>query len=180
MKSRITSLKAEYQEKLMEIDTNTYVYSLLKDSGIKSAIIQNSIPTINKIINEYLQKFGFFMNFELDSEFNDTIHVRGVNKLTYNSFSEGEKLRIDLSLILAWREISLLQSGMSSNLLFFDEITDASMDADGVELFIKAINALKNTNTWIISHTPEKLENYVRGFINLSKVDGFTTINVNK
>lgn len=180
MKSRIASLKAEYQEKLVEIDTNNYVYSLLKDSGIKAAIIQNSIPTINKIINEYLQKFGFFINFELDSEFNETIHVRGVNKLTYNSFSEGEKLRIDLSLILAWREISLLQSGMSSNLLFFDEITDASMDADGVELFIKAINALKNTNTWIISHTPEKLENYVRGFINLSKVDGFTTINVNK
>lgn len=180
LRDTIAQLKLDYQAKLKEIDTNNYVYSLLKDSGIKSAIIQNSIPTINKIINDYLQKFGFFINFELDSEFNETIHVRGVNKLTYNSFSEGEKLRIDLALILAWREISLLQSGMTCNLLFFDEITDASMDAEGVEMFIKAINNLKNTNTWIITHTPEKLENYVRGLIHLSKVDGFTTVEMNK
>lgn len=180
LRDSINQLKLDYQGKLKEIDTNNYVYSLLKDSGIKAAIIQNSIPTINKIINDYLQKFGFFINFELDSEFNETIHVRGVNKLTYNSFSEGEKLRIDLALILAWREISLLQSGMTCNLLFFDEITDASMDAEGVEMFIKAINNLKNTNTWIITHTPEKLENYVRGLIHLVKVDGFTTISLNK
>lgn len=180
LRDSIASLKQDYQVKLKDIDTNNYVYSLLKDSGIKSAIIQNTIPTINKIINDYLQKFGFFINFELDSEFNETIHVKGVNKLTYNSFSEGEKLRIDLALILAWREISLLQSGMTCNLLFFDEITDASMDAEGVELFIKSINNLKNTNTWIITHTPEKLENYVRGLIHLNKIDGFTTIEKNK
>lgn len=180
MKNDINSQENNYQLLVESLKRNTVAHTLLKDSGIKAAAIQNNISTINHIINDYLHKFGFFINFELDSEFNETIYIRGLNNLTYNNFSEGEKLRVDLALILAWRELSLMQSGMSCNLLFFDEITDASMDVEGVELFAKALNSLKNTNVWIISHTPEKLENYVRGYISLDKVDGFTTIQQNK
>lgn len=176
LKSSLDLTNTNLSKKLKEINTNAFVLSLLKDSGIKSAIIQNSIPIINKTINEYLHKFGFFITFELDSEFNETIYIRGINTMVYSSFSEGEKLRIDLALILAWRELSLMQSGLSCNLLFFDEMTDSSMDGDGVELFMRAINSLINTNTWIITHTPEKLENYVRGFIEIGKNDGFSII----
>lgn len=180
MNNHINEQQNNYQLLVESLKRNSVAHTLLKDSGIKAAAIQNNIGTINHIINDYLHKFGFFINFELDSEFNETIYIRGLNNLTYNNFSEGEKLRVDLALILAWRELSLMQSGMSCNLLFFDEITDASMDVEGVELFAKALNSLKNTNVWIISHTPEKLENYVRGYISLDKVDGFTTIQQNK
>ncbi len=180
IKRHIKESMENLQKLIVDIDHNNFVYSILKDSGIKSSIIQNSIHTINHIINDYLHKFGFYINFELDSEFNETIHFKGIDNLTYNNFSEGEKLRVDLALILAWRQISLLQSGISSNLLFFDEIVDASMDAEGVELFAQSLVALKDTNIWMISHTPEKIENYVRGYIHLDKIDGFTTITHNK
>lgn len=180
IKNDLKKLNDDLQAILIDIDNNELALTLLKDSGIKSSIIQDSIPSINKIIGDYLYKFGFYINFVLDSEFNETIYQRGVNHLIYNNFSEGEKLRIDLSLILAWREIALLKNGTSCNLLFFDEIADASMDSDGVELFAKALSSLKNTNVWIITHAPAKLENYVRGYIQLDKIDGFTVINNNR
>lgn len=170
----------EYTKSLKKIDHYNIVQGILKDSGIKASIIENSIETINVIISNYLIKFGFMAKFELDSEFNETIWIRGSDNLCYNSLSEGEKLRIDLALILAWRDIALLQNGITCNLIFFDEITDASMDNEGVEMFAKALNALDNTNSWIISHTPEKMESYVRGFIQLEKVDGFTISILNK
>lgn len=176
LKSNCDNQNRDLSQLLTDINTNNFVLSLLKDSGIKSAIIQNSIPIINKTINEYLHKFGFFITFELNSEFDETIYVRGVNTLVYSSFSEGEKLRIDLALIFAWRELSMMQSGLSCNLLFFDEMTDSSMDNEGVELFIKTINTFTNTNTWIITHTPEKLESYVRSIIEIEKYNGFSRI----
>ena len=176
LKTECDNQNRDLSQLLTDINTNNFVLSLLKDSGIKSAIIQNSIPIINKTINEYLHKFGFFITFELNSEFDETIYVRGVNTLVYSSFSEGEKLRIDLALIFAWRELSMMQSGLSCNLLFFDEMTDSSMDNEGVELFIKTINTFTNTNTWIITHTPEKLESYVRSIIEIEKYNGFSRI----
>ena len=176
LKTECDNQNKDLSQLLTDINTNNFVLSLLKDSGIKSAIIQNSIPIINKTINEYLHKFGFFITFELNSEFDETIYVRGVNTLVYSSFSEGEKLRIDLALIFAWRELSMMQSGLSCNLLFFDEMTDSSMDNEGVELFIKTINTFTNTNTWIITHTPEKLESYVRSIIEIEKYNGFSRI----
>lgn len=178
---KLKSMLEKYEIELSELDDHLLTLDLLKDSGIKSSIIQNSIPLINKFVNKYLQQFGFFIGFELDSEFNEKILVKGVqHALDYGSFSEGEKLRIDLALILAWRHISLLLSGTTCNLMFFDEITDASMDQEGVELFARAITTLDKSNVWIISHTPEKLESYARGYIRLNKVDGFTSIIENK
>lgn len=178
---KLKSMLEKYEIELSELDDHLLTLDLLKDSGIKSSIIQNSIPLINKFVNKYLQQFGFFIGFELDSEFNEKILVKGVqHALDYGSFSEGEKLRIDLALILAWRHISLLLSGTTCNLMFFDEITDASMDQEGVELFARAITTLDKSNVWIISHTPEKLESYARGYIRLNKIDGFTSIIENK
>lgn len=170
----------EFKSIKHSVEVNTKVQAILKDSGIKSSIIQNSIATINSIVGKYLVKFGFMAKFELDSEFNEKIWVRGSDNLCYNSFSEGEKLRIDLALIFAWRSISLMQNGISCNLVFFDEIADASMDNEGVEMFAMVLNELDNTNSWIITHTPEKMESYVRGLIQLEKVDGFTVPMVNK
>jgi len=187
LKTKILAMKAEEKEmnqnltdNRIKLDNHNLALSVLKDTGIKSAIINNSIPTINTIINDYLHKFGFYIRFTLNSDFEETIKYKTIDYLVYDSFSEGEKLRIDLALIFAWRKIAMIQSGTSCNLLFFDEITDASMDDEGVELFIKSLNSLTDTNTWIISHTPEKIESYVRGIINLDKVNGFTVITKNK
>lgn len=175
-----TNMNNTLTDNRVKLDNHALALSVLKDTGIKSAIINNSIPTINNIINDYLHKFGFYIRFTLNSDFEETIKYKTIDYLVYDSFSEGEKLRIDLALIFAWRKIALIQSGTSCNLLFFDEITDASMDDEGVELFIKSLNLLTDTNTWIISHTPEKIESYVRGVINLDKVNGFTVITKNK
>ena len=166
-----------YTEKL---DFENYIASMLKDSGIKASIISKSINIINSIINEYLLRFGFIIDFNLDSEFNETIKIKGNDKLTYHNFSEGEKLRVDLALLLAWREIAIYQANAKCNVLFFDEITDASLDSDGVDLLANVLNNLKDTNVFIITHTPEKLESHARGVITLDKSDGFTKIVVNK
>ena len=167
---------SELTQKLLQLDDEVLCYDLLKDSGIKASIIQDTIPSINAIINEYLHKFGFFIVFSLDSEFNETIRIRNIDTLVYDSFSEGEKLRVDLALIFAWRRIALLKNGTSCNLLFFDEMTDSSMDDDGVEMFMRCLNSLDDTNTFIISHTPDKMDNYARGFIRINKVNGFSTL----
>lgn len=159
-----------------EIDINDIVHELLKDGGIKTTIISKTIPLINKIINTYLQKFGFFIHFELDSEFNEYIRVRGNDKLIYESFSEGEKLRIDMALLLAWREVAMLQNSAVCNLLFLDELTDSSLDLDGAEFLGKALNDLPNTNTFIITHTPEKMATIARSELVFEKFEQFTRI----
>lgn len=150
--------------------------SMLKDGGIKSSIINKSIPLINHQINQNLSKFGFFLNFELDSEFNETIKHRGVDTLSYYNFSEGEKLRIDMAILLAWRDVSQLQSNVSCNVLFFDEMTDASLDVDGSSVLGDMLYELDGTNVFIITHTPEKLEGIARATIRFKKVDGYSQI----
>ena len=152
---------------------------MLKDSGFKSQIINQSIPLINKLINKNLSDFGFFVKFELDSEFNETISVRGFESASYNDFSEGEKLRIDMAILLAWRDIAMLQNAMFCNVLFLDEITDASMDDEGTEIFAKMLTLLKENNVFIITHKPEKLDNIARSTIKIDKKDGYSTISTN-
>lgn len=159
-----------------EYEYNVLAYDLLKDNGIKASIIDKSIPYMNTIINKKLNEFGFFIDFKLDKEFNETIKVRGIDVLTYDSFSEGEKLRIDMAVLLAWREISQSQNNISSNLLIFDEMTDASMDYEGSEILGKMLSELDETNIFIITHTPEKLESFARGSINIIKENGYSRI----
>lgn len=177
----------EFRDRLYDAETNLsntktdyeynqLVYGLLKDGGIKSTIVNKSIPVINHAINQNLSKFGFFVNFELDSEFNENIRLRGTDNLSYFNFSEGEKLRIDMAILLAWREVAQLQNNLSCNVLFFDEMTDASLDIEGSNVLGTMLHELQDTNVFIITHTPEKLENIARSHIRFKKVDGYSKI----
>lgn len=166
----------EYKDLSKQLNYSNLVTTMLKDSGIKSTIIDKSIPLINKLINKNLSDFGFFVKFELDSEFNETISVRGFESASYSDFSEGEKLRIDMAILLAWRDIAMLQNAMFCNVLFLDEITDASMDDEGTEIFGKMLQSLKDNNVFIITHKPEKLDNIARTTITIDKKDGYSYI----
>jgi DNA repair exonuclease SbcCD ATPase subunit len=136
----------------------------LKDNGIKSLLIRKYIPIFNKLINHYLARLGLFVRFELDEEFNEKILNRNFDSFIYNSFSEGQRQRIDLAILLTWREITKLKNSIDCNLLIFDETLDASLDQSGVDSFIDIINEIKNLNIVVISHTPQKLRSFKRHF----------------
>lgn len=165
-----------YKDLAKKLNYGNLITTMLKDSGIKSTIIDKSIPLINKLINKNLSDFGFFVKFELDSEFNETISVRGFESASYSDFSEGEKLRIDMAILLAWRDIAMMQNAMFCNVLFLDEITDASMDDEGTEIFAQMLTTLKDNNVFIITHKPEKLDNIARSTIVIDKKDGYSYI----
>lgn len=132
--------------------------TLLKDSGIKSRIIKNYIPVINDTINKYLTKMNFFVAFQLDEEFNETIRSRHRDEFTYASFSEGEKRKIDLALLFAWRKIASMKNSITTNILILDEILDGSLDDQGTDAFLDIVGGLdKDTNTFVISHKPKEI-----------------------
>lgn len=143
------------------VDTQYYygvASTLLKDSGIKSRIIKHYIPVINKIINQYLTQMGLFVNFNLDEEFNETIMSRHRDSFTYASFSEGEKKKIDLALLFAWRTIAQMKNSVSTNLLILDEVLDGSLDDSACESFLDLLKGLNtDTNVFVISHKPKEL-----------------------
>jgi DNA repair exonuclease SbcCD ATPase subunit len=125
---------------------------LLKDSGIKTKIIRQYLPVINKLVNKYLSELDFFVNFNLDESFVETIKSRHRDIFSYASFSEGQKKRIDLSLLFAWRDIARLKNSANTNLLILDEVFDSAMDAQGIEDFMKLINNLgESVNVFVIS-----------------------------
>lgn len=151
--------------------------SLLKDGGIKSAIIKQYIPVINSLANKYLESLDFFVNFELDENFNETIKSRHRDVFSYTSFSEGEKAKIDLALLLTWREVSRLRSSMSTNLLIMDEVFDGSLDTNGTELLMEIFNSLgDNTNIIVISHKNDQLSEKFDRTIYFEKEKGFSRI----
>jgi len=143
------------------VDTQHYygiASTLLKDSGIKSRIIKHYIPIINKVINQYLTQMGLFVNFNLDEEFNETILSRHRDTFTYASFSEGEKKKIDLALLFAWRTIAQMKNSVSTNLLILDEVLDGSLDDAACESFLDILKGMdENTNVFVISHKPKEL-----------------------
>lgn len=143
------------------VDTQYYygvASTLLKDSGIKSRIIKHYIPVINKVINQYLTQMGLFVNFNLDEEFNETILSRHRDTFTYASFSEGEKKKIDLALLFAWRSIAQMKNSVSTNLLILDEVLDGSLDDAACESFLDLLKGLDtDTNVFVISHKPKEL-----------------------
>ena len=130
----------------------------MKDSGIKSRIIKNYIPIINETINKYLTQMNFFVNFNLNEEFNETIKSRHRDVFTYPSFSEGEKKKIDLALLFAWRAIASAKNSITTNLLILDEILDGSLDDQATDSFLDIMGTSKSgTNTFIISHKPKEV-----------------------
>lgn len=143
-----------------ELSYNTAMSEMLKDTGIKTKIMKQYIPVINKLVNEYLQILDFFVHFTLDEGFIETIRSRHRDKFSYDSFSEGEKQRIDLSLLFTWRQIAKMKNSVATNLLVLDETFDSSLDHDGVENLMKILYALDDdSNVFVISHKGEILEN---------------------
>lgn len=149
--------------------------SLLKDGGIKTQIIKQYVPVMNKLINKYLASMDFFVQFELDESFNETIKSRFRDEFSYSSFSEGEKLRIDLALLFTWRAVSKLRNSVSTNLLIMDEIMDSSLDNAGTEEFLKIINELTaDSNIFIISHKGDQLQDKFDKVVRFEKVKNFS------
>jgi DNA repair exonuclease SbcCD ATPase subunit len=150
---------------------------LLKDTGIKTKIIRQYVPIMNKLINKYLAAMDFFVNFELDESFNETIKSRFRDDFSYASFSEGEKMRIDLSLMFTWRAIAKLRNSASTNLLIMDEVFDSSLDAGGTEEFLKILESLtQDTNTFIISHKGDQLYDKFHSVLRFEKHANFSRI----
>lgn len=150
---------------------------LLRDTGIKTKVIRQYLPIMNKLINQYLQTLDFFVLFNLDESFNETIRSRHRDEFTYPSFSEGEKQRIDLSLLFAWRQIAKMKNSANTNLLILDETFDSSMDADGVDNLLKILYTLgENTNVFVISHKQDLLEGKFPRKIEFEKVNNFSHI----
>lgn len=151
---------------------------LLKDGGIKSRIIKHYIPVINQIINRYLNQMGLFVSFNLDEEFNETIMSRHRDTFTYSSFSEGEKRKIDLALLFAWRTIATLKNSLHTNLLIMDEVLDGSLDDASVESFLEILKGVgEETNAFVISHKPkELLETKFNGHLTFTKKNNFSQI----
>ena len=148
---------------------------LLKDSGIKSKIIKHYLPIINKLINKYLSAMDFFVKFNLDEEFKESIKSRHRDDFSYESFSEGEKMRIDLSLLLCWREIARMKNSVSCNLLILDEVFDSSLDSGGTEEFMKLLKSLgNNSNIFIISHKTDQLIDKFPNILTFEKKNNFS------
>lgn len=153
--------------------------SMLKDGGIKTRIIKQYVPVMNKLINKYLASMDFFVDFQLDEGFNETIKSRFRDAFSYASFSEGEKLRIDLSLLFTWRAVSKLRNSVSTNLLIMDEIMDSSLDNAGTEEFLKIINELTaDSNIFIISHKGDQLYDKFENVLKFKKVKNFSMMEV--
>ena len=150
---------------------------LLRDSGIKTKIIRQYLPIMNKLINKYLASMEFFVQFELDEEFNEQIKSRYRDNFTYSSFSEGEKMRIDLALLFTWRSIAKLKNSVNTNLLILDEVFDSSLDEGGTDEFLKILNTLGNdTNTFIISHKGDSMNEKFNNIIEFEKAQNFSRV----
>ena len=171
------NLTTTYDELSSRKDTIRYYdfsYSLLRDGGVKSQIIKKYLPLINQQVNRYLQMMDFYINFTLDEEFNETVQSPIHEDFSYASFSEGEKMRIDLALLFTWREVARFKNSVNTNLLIMDEVFDSSLDGYGTEEFLKIIRyVIKDANVFVISHKSgmeDKFENVIR----FEKAKGFS------
>ena len=161
-------------DKKQKISYHAFAYSLLKDGGVKSKIIKKYLPLINQQVNKYLRMMDFYINFKLDEEFNETIQSPIHEDFSYASFSEGEKMRIDLALLFTWREIARYKNSVNTNLLIMDEIFDSSLDGMGTEEFLKIIKyVIKDANVFVISHK-QALHDRFESMIQFEKIKGFS------
>ena len=177
-KTLLNALQA-FNEKRKEVSEQTQNYDivaqLLKDGGIKSKIIKQYVPIINKLVNKYLAAMDFFVNFNIDEEFKETIKSRHRDDFSYENFSEGEKKRIDLALLFTWRSVAKLKNSVNTNLLIFDEVFDGSLDINGTEEFMKLINMMnEGTNVFVITHKSDQMVDKFKHTIRFGKVKNFS------
>lgn len=177
LEKMLKEIEVKYYDLQEEKNILSVASSLLKDGGIKARIIKQYIPVINKLINKYLSMMEFLCQFELDEEFNETIKSRFRDLFSYASFSEGEKMRINLSILFAWRAIAKMRNSINTNILIMDEVFDSSLDSNGTEEFLKLLNNLtKDTNTFIISHKTDQLYDKFERVIKFKKHKNFSVI----
>ena len=164
----------DLSDKRIEMSNYDFAYSLLKDDGVKTKIIKKYIPFINQQVNRYLQMMDFYINFNLDGEFNETVKSPIHEDFSYASFSEGEKMRIDLALLFTWREVARVKNSVNTNLLIMDEVFDSSLDGFGTEEFLKIIKyVIKGANIFVISHKSD-LHDKFDNVIKFDKIKGFS------
>jgi len=158
------------------IQYHNFCYGLLKDGGVKSKIIKKYLPLINQQVNRYLQMMDFYINFTLDEEFNETVQSPIHDNFSYSSFSEGEKMRIDLALLFTWREVARFKNSVNTNLLIMDEVFDSSLDGFGTEEFLKIIRfVIKDANVFVISHKTG-MDDRFDSVLRFEKVKGFSRV----
>ena len=150
--------------------------NMLQDTGIKTKVIKKYLPIMNKLINTYLNSMEFYVNFTLDENFNETIKSRYRDEFTYASFSDGEKMRIDLALLFTWRAVAKMKNSTNTNLLILDEIFDSSLDGTGTDEFLKILNTLGDENVFVISHKQDALADKFRSTIKFEKVKNFSHV----
>jgi DNA repair exonuclease SbcCD ATPase subunit len=176
IKTQIKVAQEELKELLDEKSYYEVATNLLKDSGIKTKIIKQYLPIINKMVNKYLASLDFFVNFNLDESFKETIKSRHRDDFSYHNFSEGEKQRIDMALMLTWRAIAKLKNSSSTNLLILDEVFDSSLDTTGTEELMKILHSLDDVNLFVISHKGDILQDKFANTIRFEKVKNFSRI----
>ena len=173
----LEALQKVQEELTIEKQYYDFAATLLKDSGIKTKIIKQYLPVMNKLINKYLTAMDFFVNFNLNESFEETIKSRHRDVFSYASFSEGEKMRIDLALLFTWRQIAKMKNSTNTNLLILDEVFDSSLDGVGTEEFMKLLNSLDNsTNVFVISHKGDQLFDKFRSVIKFQKKNNFSQV----
>jgi uncharacterized coiled-coil DUF342 family protein len=177
LETYLGTLTVDKTEILKDRDALGVTSIILRDNGIKSLLIKKYVPVINKLINKYLAAMDFFVNFELDENFNETIKSRFRDEFSYASFSEGEKMRINLAILFTWRAVAKLRNSASTNLLIMDEVMDGSLDSNGTDEFLKIIlNLTHDTNTFIISHKTDQLYDKFTNVLKFEKHKNFSRI----
>jgi DNA repair exonuclease SbcCD ATPase subunit len=172
-------LDALAQKRIDQIEERSYldvIQEMLRDTGIKAKVIKQYVPLMNKFINQYMSVLDFFVSFTLDESFNETIRSRHRDDFSYSSFSEGEKMRINLAILFTWRQIAKLKNHNATNLLILDETFDSSLDGDGVENLLKILNTLANTNVFVITHKPDVMADKMTAKLEFAKVGNFSQL----
>ena len=176
LKNTLSTLKSSLKSLIDEKAYYEVASGLLKDTGIKTKIIKQYLPIINKLVNKYLASLDFFVNFNLDESFKETIKSRHRDDFTYNNFSEGEKQRIDMALMLTWRAVAKLKNSSNTNLLILDEVFDSSLDTNGTEELMKILHMLEGVNLFVISHKGDILQDKFANVVRFEKVNNFSKI----
>ena len=176
LQGKLNELENKKKELILEKSYFDAASNLLKDTGIKTKIIRQYLPIINKLVNKYLASMDFFVNFNLDESFRETIKSRHRDEFSYASFSEGEKQRIDMALMLTWRAVAKLKNSTNTNLLILDEVFDSSLDANGTEYLMNLLHLLEDVNLFVISHKGDILQDKFRNVIRFDKVNNFSRI----
>jgi len=176
LQEKLYSLESSYKKLKEELFYYDVARNLLQDTGIKTKIVKQYLPIMNKLINTYLSSMDFFVNFNIDENFNETIKSRFRDDFVYANFSEGEKMRIDLALLFTWRAIAKMKNSTNTNLLILDEIFDSSLDADGTDAFLKILNTFDSENVFVISHKQDMLFDKFRHTIKFEKTRNFSKV----